>query len=654
MNKTIFLRRILFILFLSSFLSMANSQTAVQSFGHDTGFFSAQTVSTDFLPAPVGSGSACVRAGAVAPNAPLILAGNPNILMTEGSYIRGVASTTSSVTKISPIVEYTGSKEFYTSFKVLFGDADGEATVGSGTWVFAQGKGNMYANSADFTGIQSFVALQFTFKEDGIVELQYRESGKWSNADLTKDEISQGVVHTIEIIGNNQAAGTVNYTYNGLVRAVSSLKFDLYINGELIGDELTKSQLADDTNVESLTFIGKSSVGNAANIFIDDVVVYNSVPSQMNSTNPTIVITEYTIPVMSALVNEQAEQSITVSGVNLTEDIALSVTGEDADLFTLSVATIPHVKGVVDNESFTVTYKPVKIGMHHAMLNLKSTGANDVTKVLNGKSIDPSTIVEVPDVIITEVYGGGGNSGAPYSNDYVELYNTTNAPINIGGWSVQYYTKAGEGESSNTNLVEIPAGKSIPARSHFLIQGAGGDDGDQLPMPDVVSSLQMAADGGKVILYTASSPQTIDKSMLNTVTDNPNFKDYLPFGKEPIPIWGSAMNANPSKTRSAGRKKENNIYVYTQNIGDDFETQVPSPQSSDLTTVSGVEFKTEIVVKNGTVSFNAVAGLSVEMYNLFGQKIYSTITQDGNNSITPQVQGVVILTIGNQTMKLIL
>ena len=151
---------------------------------------------------------------------------------------------------------------------------------------------------------------------------------------------------------------------------------------------------------------------------------------------------------MSAIVLEQDEQTITVSGVNLTEDISLTVTGEDSDLFTLSAYSIAHTQGVVDNEVLTVTYKPVEVGIHSALLNLKSAGANDITKVLSGKAIDASAVVDLPDVIITEVFGGGGNSGAPYSNDYIELYNTTDNPVDIGGWSVQYYTKAGDGESS--------------------------------------------------------------------------------------------------------------------------------------------------------------------------------------------------------------
>ena len=47
----------------------------------------------------------------------------------------------------------------------------------------------------------------------------------------------------------------------------------------------------------------------------------------------------------------------------------------------------------------------------------------------------------IPQVIITEVYGGGGNSGAPYTNDYVVLYNTTSEAVALDGWSIQYKAK---------------------------------------------------------------------------------------------------------------------------------------------------------------------------------------------------------------------
>ncbi|MCL1841495.1 MAG: lamin tail domain-containing protein, partial [Propionibacteriaceae bacterium] len=41
-------------------------------------------------------------------------------------------------------------------------------------------------------------------------------------------------------------------------------------------------------------------------------------------------------------------------------------------------------------------------------------------------------------VIINEVYGGGGNSGAAFNQDFIELYNPTDAAIDLSGWSLQY------------------------------------------------------------------------------------------------------------------------------------------------------------------------------------------------------------------------
>src|SRR5947207_8202935 len=41
-------------------------------------------------------------------------------------------------------------------------------------------------------------------------------------------------------------------------------------------------------------------------------------------------------------------------------------------------------------------------------------------------------------VVISEVYGGGGNSGATLKNDFIEIHNTGTAVTSIEGWSVQY------------------------------------------------------------------------------------------------------------------------------------------------------------------------------------------------------------------------
>src|SRR5262249_10309639 len=41
-------------------------------------------------------------------------------------------------------------------------------------------------------------------------------------------------------------------------------------------------------------------------------------------------------------------------------------------------------------------------------------------------------------VVISQVYGGGGNTGATLTNDFVELFNRGQTAVNVTGWSVQY------------------------------------------------------------------------------------------------------------------------------------------------------------------------------------------------------------------------
>src|SRR5207248_11384808 len=46
-------------------------------------------------------------------------------------------------------------------------------------------------------------------------------------------------------------------------------------------------------------------------------------------------------------------------------------------------------------------------------------------------------------VVISQIYGGGGNSGAQYTNDFVELFNRTATPVDVSNWSVQTATATG-------------------------------------------------------------------------------------------------------------------------------------------------------------------------------------------------------------------
>ncbi|MGO1316503.1 MAG: lamin tail domain-containing protein, partial [Cellulomonadaceae bacterium] len=108
-------------------------------------------------------------------------------------------------------------------------------------------------------------------------------------------------------------------------------------------------------------------------------------------------------------------------------------------------------------------------------------------------------------VIINEVYGGGGNSGATYTHDFIELYNTGDTAVNLSGWSVQYASAAGTNWSG-----VIPLTGQIAPGAHYLVQGAAQtpDVGTPLPAADASGTVNLAGANGNVALASDSSALT--------------------------------------------------------------------------------------------------------------------------------------------------
>jgi len=114
-------------------------------------------------------------------------------------------------------------------------------------------------------------------------------------------------------------------------------------------------------------------------------------------------------------------------------------------------------------------------------------------------------------VVISQIYGGGGNSTAPYQNDYVELFNKSTSLVDLSGWSIQYTSAAGTGNfGSATNLITpLRSGLLLSPGQYVLVQEAsGGATGSPLPGPFETDAtpINMSATGGKVALVNNSTP----------------------------------------------------------------------------------------------------------------------------------------------------
>src|SRR5207249_4626628 len=90
-------------------------------------------------------------------------------------------------------------------------------------------------------------------------------------------------------------------------------------------------------------------------------------------------------------------------------------------------------------------------------------------------------------LVISQVYGGGGNSGATYRSDFVELFNPTSSAVSLSGWSVQYAPAAGNFITNTTNLTG-----TIQAYGYYLVKEADGANITTtvpLPQPDFTGTI---------------------------------------------------------------------------------------------------------------------------------------------------------------------
>ncbi len=257
---------VLFI-FILLILQESYAQPWQYDFGTSTGAFTTPSgTSTTFLPQP-DSGEDFVRVGNAGGG---LYLDNPGIAdLGSATELRGVASSSTSVNKFS-IYDYSGSTAFTIKFTVRFGGGD------SGVWGFFQGDGANFSNGYNFSSSQTFTGLLWTFGTSNTISTEYNNGGTWTS--LAGVMPLQNVNYTVEIYGNNGAT-TLNYNYNG-AQSVAQNSYDLWVDGVLVGDDLSKSALPDGNVIDSYMFIGRSSTGNVANIYIDDITYTNIISDQ--------------------------------------------------------------------------------------------------------------------------------------------------------------------------------------------------------------------------------------------------------------------------------------------------------------------------------------------------------------------------------------
>jgi hypothetical protein len=184
-------------------------------------------------------------------------------------------------------------------------------------------------------------------------------------------------------------------------------------------------------------------------------------------------------------------------------------------------------------------------------------------------------------VVISQVYGGGGNTNAPYTHDFIELFNAGTAPASLNGLSLQYAGATGTGNFGATasQLTELPNVTLQPGQYFLVQQASGGLVGAALPAPDFTdaSPISLSGTGGKVALVTGTTSLGCNGGSAACNGESlARIIDLVGYGG--ANFFEGTPTAAPSNTTAVVRKGDG--CTDTGNNGADFVVVAPAPRNT--------------------------------------------------------------------------
>ena len=221
-------------------------------------------------------------------------------------------------------------------------------------------------------------------------------------------------------------------------------------------------------------------------------------------------------------------------------------------------------------------------------------------------------------VVVSQVYGGGGNTGAPYNRDYVELFNRGSASVSLNGMTVQYASATGTGNFSvGATLPNV----TLAPGQYFLVGMASGANGAALPTVDASGTSAMSGTAGKVILANSTTALACNGgSTACSSAQSSLILDLVGFGTANF-FEGTA--AAPTLSNTTAALRGGNGCTDTNQNGTDFTAVAPAPRNSatalaacsgpslptiSINDVSQAEGNAGTTIFTFTVSMSAPAG----------------------------------------------
>ncbi|MEU1495244.1 endonuclease/exonuclease/phosphatase family protein [Streptomyces sp. NPDC005776] len=207
--------------------------------------------------------------------------------------------------------------------------------------------------------------------------------------------------------------------------------------------------------------------------------------------------------------------------------------------------------------------------------------AGAVAVTLSATALPAAFAAPSSTAVISEVYGGGGNSGATLTRDFVELANSGSAAYDLSGFSVQYLP----GAPSAGSLWQVSAltGSVAPGGRYLVAQAAGTGGTVALPTPDATGTVAMSAASGTVALVSGTTPLTC-KTAADCAADT-RIVDLVGYGSAVV-REGSGPATGASATASVARAAS---LLDTDDNATDLSSAAPTPVNAAGETSGGGE-----------------------------------------------------------------
>ncbi len=176
---------------------------------------------------------------------------------------------------------------------------------------------------------------------------------------------------------------------------------------------------------------GTEGVEVWVNCSMQGIAHYRYGAAKVHTSEPTLSVSTSSIA-LNAYTGETASQAFNVSGVNLTGNISIALSGANANMFSLSATS------VASSGDVTVTYAPTAKGNHSATITVTAAGAASKTITVTGTATDKPSEPQVA-VGLTRLWqnttnvpgtpGGGDVRFAAVSNDHLIAVDKANGKI---------------------------------------------------------------------------------------------------------------------------------------------------------------------------------------------------------------------------------